>query len=45
MPVMHITIPNTRSGLILSFKNMAASTTANTGDDVVPIKARLMAEA
>ena len=43
IPLIQIIIPKIRSGIFSLLENMAASRIANTGDDVVPIRARLMA--
>lgn len=44
MPLMHISRPSMRHAGILSFKKIRASINENTGEEVVPINARLMAE-
>ena len=44
MPLMQMSKPSMRQAGILSFKKIRASINENTGDEVVPINARLMAE-
>jgi hypothetical protein len=43
MPEIQSISPTIRSGDILSFKKNAEMSITNTGDDVVPISARLIA--